>query len=71
MITIQDTQLKNYFTKEYNEDISFLLLPKNKDTLKTAKEFILNTITGGEDFSSTKIMLKEISKIIYEMGKRN
>ena len=41
MITIQDTQLKNYFTKEYNEDISFLLLPKNKDTLKTAKEFIL------------------------------
>ena len=54
---------------DIDKDNVFENILHQEENKKPAKEFILNTITGGEDFSSTKIMLKEISKIIYEMGK--
>jgi hypothetical protein len=47
MIEINDTQLKNYFTKKIDKDIALVLLPKNQNALTIAKEFVLNAMDSG------------------------
>lgn len=47
MIKIHDTQLKKYFTKEIDKNIALVLLPKNKDALTIAKEFVLDAMESG------------------------
>ena len=47
MINIQHTQLQNYFTKPFDKDIAFVLLPKTKDSLQVAKKFVLDSMQSG------------------------
>ena len=75
MIEINDTQLKNYFTKKIDKDIALVLLPKNQDALTIAKQFVLNAMDSGVkqiikigSLGPWRLMHRQFDSFITESG---